>query len=146
MIGGNVYQQILHPTDLSDDHFEVCAKAVKIAHQLKATLHLLHVIEPPTTLQIAQSLGFADIEKQNAQQSDAIAVMKTLGEALNIPPEHQCVVMGPINTSVWKKINEWSISLIIIGSHTPHLLPSFLEGTAQDMAQNAPCDVLTIRS
>ena len=144
MSEGIVYTSILHPTDLRKNHFDLCKKAVEIASQLNAKLHLLHVIEPPTTYQLAQGLGFAELAIP--VKEDAETVMKYLGEALNIPLEQQHVETGSIKKQVIDMATNLGCDLVIIGSHTPRAVPAFLGSTTYAVVHQAPCDVLTIRT
>ncbi|GGI75836.1 universal stress protein [Legionella impletisoli] len=139
-----MYKTILHPTDLSESHFHLCEKAVEFAKLFDAKLYLLHVIEPPASLQIAQSLGFAEFDKP--RKDDARAVMSVLGEALNIPTERQFVEVGSIKMHVLNSIQQLSCELVIVGSHEPNQLPQFLGSTAHAVVQKAPCDVLTLKT
>lgn len=138
-----MYTTILHATDLSENHFDICKQAVEIANCFGAKLHLLHVIEPPPSLQLAQSLGFAEVPTPSKE--DALTVMKLLGEALNIPPEQQHVEIGSTKQHVLDMVKELGANLIIIGSHTPNALPAFLGSTAHAIVHRADCDVLTLR-
>ena len=74
-----MYTKILHATDLKENHYDLCKKAVDIAHTFKATLHILHVIEPPAMLQLAQGLGFAELAAP--VKDDAQIVLNLLGES-----------------------------------------------------------------
>ena len=138
-----MYTHILHATDLSENHFHMCQQAVEIAKHFHAKLYLLHVIEPPATLQLAQGLGFAEFD--SPVKDDAQAVLAVLGEALSIPLAQQCVEIGPIKTRIIDKAKQLGCGLIIIGSHTPSTLPSFLGNTAREVLHDATCDVLTLR-
>lgn len=139
-----MYKHIIHPTDLKENHYDLCLKAAKIATQFNAKLYLLHVIEPPTMLQLAQGLGFAEFDKP--LKDDALAVMRVLGDSLNLPPEQQYVEIGSIKMNVLEKVQQLACDLIILGSHTPSQLPAFLGSTAHAVVNHAPCDVLTLRS
>jgi len=139
-----MYTHILHATDLSENHFHMCQQAVDLAKRFHAKLYLLHVIEPPATLQLAQGLGFAEFD--NPVKEDAQAVMAVLCEALNIPLDQQFVEIGPIKTHILNKAKALDCNLIIIGSHTPSKLPSFLGNTAREVIHDAQCDVLTLRT
>lgn len=139
-----MYTSILHPTDLSKNHFEMAQQAVNIAQCFNAKLYLLHVIEPPASLQLAQGLGFAEFDQP--VKEDAQTVMKTLGEALNVAEEQQFVEIGSIKMNVLDKASELACELIIIGSHSPSRLPAFLGSTAHAVVHHAPCDVLTLRT
>lgn len=138
-----MYKTILHATDLSANHYDICKQAVEIAHKFNAKLHLLHIIEPPPSWQIAQGLGFAEIVapyKKNAE-----TVMRCLGDALNIPAEQQHVEVGAVKTHILDEIKTLAAGLVIIGSHRPSALPSFLGSTAHAVLNHADCDVMTLR-
>lgn len=138
-----MYTRILHATDLLDNHFDICKKAASIAHYFEAELHLLHVIEQPTSLQLAQSLGFAEII--NPVKDDALTVMNILGEALNISPQQQHVEVGSLKMHLLETAKTLHCELIILGSHTHSAVPAFLGSTAYAMLHHASCDVLTLR-
>lgn len=139
-----MYENILHATDLFENHYEMCQHALTIANRFNAKLHLLHVIEPPVSLQLAQGLGFAEVEIP--QKDDAVAVMSALGDALNIPAEQLFVEVGSISAHVLKKAKELNCTLIIVGCHIHTKIPSFLDSSAHDIIHHAPCDVLTLKS
>lgn len=138
-----MYTHILHATDLSDNHFEMCQKAAEIAKRFHAKLYLLHVIEPPPTLQLAQGLGFAEFD--HPIKDSALAVMHVLGETLHVPVDHQFVEIGSIKMHVLDKAKILKCDLIILGRHTPSSLPTFLGSTAHAVVHHAPCDVLTLQ-
>ncbi len=139
-----MYTKILYATDLRENHYHMCQQAVEIAKCFKAKLYLLHVIEPPPSLQLAQGLGFAEFD--SPIKGDAQAVMNALGDALNIPISQQFVEIGSIKMHVLNKVDELACNLIIIGSHTPTKLPAFLGSTAHAVVHQAKCDVLTLRA
>lgn len=139
-----MYTHVLHATDLNADHYGMCQQAQAIAQCFGAQFYLLHVIEPPPSLQLAQGLGFAEFDRPIKVQEDAQAVMATLGEALNIPIDHQFVEIGPIKIHVMNKAQQLGCGLIIIGRHTRTKLPAFLGSTAQGIVHEATCDVLTL--
>lgn len=138
-----MYSNILHATDLFENHYTMCEQAAQIAKYFNATLFLLHVIEQPVSVQVAQSLGFAEVDvptKENAK-----TVMSLLGEALNIPKAQQFVEVGSIHTHVMQKAKELDCTLIIIGNHMQTKLPSFLESSAQEIIHQNQYDVLILR-
>ncbi len=138
-----MYQIILHATDLSDAHFHWCQQALAIAKRFDAELYLLHVIEPPASLQLAQGLGFAEFDYP--VKEDAEAVLNTVGEALQIPASHLFVEVGSIKNHTLEKIKTLDADLLIIGSHTPDRLPAFLGTTAHSIIEAVPCDILTLK-
>ncbi len=139
-----MYKIILHATDLSKDHFAICKQSVEIARRFSAKLHLLHVIEPPSSLQLAQGLGFAEVAEPD--KDDALAVMAVVGETFAIPKKQQHVEIGSIKMHIASTVKELGCNLVIIGSHHANGLPAFLGNTARAIIDHSPCDVLTLRS
>lgn len=138
-----MYTRILHATDLLDNHYAQCQHAVDIAQRFQATLYLLHVIEQPMSLQVAQGLGFAEVEVP--KKEDAWLVMRTLGDDLNIPAAQQFIEVGSIKSQVFQKALALQCQLIIVGQHTPQQIPTFFESTAQELFHEAPCDLLILK-
>nr|WP_058522964.1 universal stress protein [Legionella birminghamensis] len=138
-----MYKKILHATDLRENHMAWCQQAVKLAKAFDAQIYFLHVIEPPKSLQFAQSLGFAEIAKPSKE--DAQTVMGLLGESLDVPVAQQYIEIGSASQHILEKINELGCDLVILGSHSSNM-PSFLGSTANAVMHHAACDVLTLRS
>lgn len=139
-----MYTRILHATDLKENHYDLCQKAVEIAKAFGATLHILHVIEPPASLQLAQGLGFTEIAAP--AKDDALIVLNVLGDSLGIPQSQQHVEIGSIKMHVLDKARELGCELLIVGSYDPSgHLATFLGSTAHAVVHHAPCDVLTVR-
>lgn len=138
-----MYKTILYATDLSEDHYDLCQKAVTLASTLGADLHFLHVIEIPASLQWAQSLGFAELSVP--VKSEAQAVLGLLGDALNIPADHQHVEIGSAQMHILDYIKNLGCDLVILGSEPVSALPSLPGSTGHAIVHHAPCDVLTLR-
>jgi len=141
--GAAVFKTILHATDMSENHFDLCRQSVDFAKSLGAEIYFLNVIETPTSLQLAQGLGFAELA--NPAKEDAQTVMSTIGDALNVPPSHLFVEVGSAYKHILAKISELNCDLVILGTHQQNL-PSFLGSTAHAVVHHAPCAVLTIRT
>lgn len=75
-----MYTNILFATDLLNEHSHLTEKAANIAKQFNAKLYLLHVIELPTSILIAQGLGFTELA--NPSKEDAQTVLSLIGESL----------------------------------------------------------------
>lgn len=138
-----MYTNILHATDLSQSHYHITERAAEIAKQFNAKLYLLHVIELPTSIQIAQGLGFAELA--NPVPDDAQTVLSLIGENLDIPAEQQFVEIGSVKEHIFKKVKELNCQLIIIGNHSITGITSYLGSTAHAVVNHAPCDVMTLK-
>jgi len=139
-----MYNIILHATDLSSEHFHMCERSVEFANYFKAKLYLLHVIEPPASLQLAQGLGFAEFDRPVSVKLDAQVVMATIGDALNIPLEQQLVEIGSIKQHVLLQLQSLGAELLIIGHHTASNIPAFFESTAHMLVKSSACNILLL--
>lgn len=138
-----MYKNILYACDLSENHYELCERVVKLARSLDASLQFLHVIETPASLQWAQSLGFAELAIP--VKDGAEAVMKTLGEAFHIPKKNLHIEIGSVYQIILEKAKEWECDLLILGTHINTGLPAFLGSTAHAVSHHPPCDILTMK-
>ncbi len=138
-----MYTNILFATDLLSKHEHLTEKAAQIAKHFQAKLYLLHVIEFPTSYQLAQGLGFTELV--NPAKDDAQTVLSLIGENLDIPSSQQFVEIGSVKEIIFNKVKELNCQLVIIGSHSTHGLESLLGSTAHAITNRAPCDVLTLR-
>lgn len=139
-----MYKIILHATELKENHYDICMKSVQLAKHFHAKLHLIHVIEIPSSLQWAQSLGFAPLappEKDGAQ-----IVMSTLSEALKIPKTHLHIEIGPAYSHILALQKKLAADLITLGGEAAHNLPTLPGSTAHAILHHAPCDVLILRA
>lgn len=137
-----MYKKILFATDLLEEHNHFLEKAVSLAKQMHASLYLLHVIELPTSYQLAQGLGFAEIA--NPARDDARFVLSTIGEHYNISQTQLIVEVGSVKEHIFNTVKQLQCQLIIIGRQSSINLHSFLGSTAHATVNHAPCDVLTI--
>ena len=139
-----MYKTILYASDLKENHYDLCKKALEISQFLGATLHILHVIEPPASLLLAQGLGFAELAAP--VKEDAQIVLNLLGDSLGVPQSQLHLEVGSIKMNVLDTIKRLKCDLLIVGSHDPSdHLPAFLGSTAHAAVNHAPCDVLTVR-
>ena len=138
-----MYTNILFATDLLNEHNHLTKKAAVIAKQFHAKLYLLHVIELPASIQLAQGLGFTELA--NPSKDDAQTVLALVGENLKIPTTQQFVEIGSVKEHIFNKVKELNCHLIIVGSHSSTGIQTFLGSTANAVIHHAPCDVLTLR-
>ncbi len=139
-----MYKHILHATDLSENHFRYCEKSLEIAKNLNAKLYIMHVVESPNSLQIAQGLGFTEIYNPTEALKSAQQILSIIGESLKIADDQLIVEIGSIKESVLKKASELNCNLIIIGHKEKTSLPEFLQSSAHNIEPYAKCDVLSI--
>jgi nucleotide-binding universal stress UspA family protein len=138
-----MYKCILHATDLQENHFALCEKAKQFADYHHAKLYLIHIIEIPQTLLLAQNLGFTELVAP--AKEDAQTVLKTVGEALKVPVSHQHVEVGMVKYHILEYADTLKCDLIILGRHSPQGFSHLLGSTTYHVMQDANCDVLTLK-
>lgn len=135
-----MYKRILHATDLQQDHFALCEKAKKLADYHHAMLYLIHVIEIPQTVLLAQNLGLAGLI--TPAKEDAFTVLKTVADALKLPEKHLYVEIGSVSYHILEQAEALKADLIIMGRHAG--MPTPFGSTTYHVMQHANCDVLTL--
>ncbi|KTD50938.1 universal stress protein [Legionella quateirensis] len=138
-----MYKNILFASDLLNEHYHLAEKAANIAKQFNAKLYLLHVIDLPASVQLAQGLGFTELA--NPAKDDAQTVLSLIGEDLKVPTNQQFVEIGSVKEHIFSKVKELDCQLIIIGNHSSKGIQTFLGSTAHATVNHAPCDVLTLK-
>ncbi|MCX7114899.1 MAG: universal stress protein [Gammaproteobacteria bacterium] len=135
------YKRILHATDLQSDHFKMCEQALAFAKYHQAPLYLIHVIETPQSLLLAQTLGFVELVEPAKEL--ALTVLKTIADALALPYENLFVETGSIKNHVVDKATALHCDLIMVGRQAAEGFS--LGSTTCQIAQHMPCDLLILR-
>ncbi len=138
------YKKILTAIDLSEESAAVAARAARIAQADKAELHVLHVVE---SLSMAYGgdipMDFTDIQEQLQQQAQQR--LKEFAAKINVPAEHQHLLIGRPESQIHHQAEEINADLVVVGSHGRHGLALLLGSTANGVLHGAHCDVLAVR-
>ncbi|MBI5448391.1 MAG: universal stress protein [Gammaproteobacteria bacterium] len=140
-----LYQKILLAVDLHPkcDNAAV-KKALAIAEETGASLHLIHVIEHIPAYSLGQAYpSIIDLEEEILKE--ATKELGKLAHKHHIPADKQIIVMGSPKAAIISKAEELKIDLIILGSHGRHGIALLLGSTASSVLSHAPCDVLAVR-
>ncbi|MEM1191095.1 MAG: universal stress protein [Pseudomonadota bacterium] len=138
------YRKILMAVDLSDDSGVVAERALAIAANNEAELHVIHVIEP---LSFAYGgdipMDFSGIQDEIHQQ--AVAQLARFAEQHGIPEDRRHVVLGQPEVEIHALADEAAADLIVVGSHGRYGLALLMGSTANGVLHGATCDVLAVR-
>ena len=138
------YSRVLLAIDLSDECQKVAERAITIADQCQAELHVIHVIEP-----LSMAYG-GDIPMdlnsiQDCIQDQARSQLHEFSKSIGFPVHRQHLVFGRTETEIHRVADESQADVIVVGSHGRHGLSLLLGSTANGVLHGARCDVLAVR-
>jgi len=138
------YNTLLVAIDLSEDSAAVAGRALSIARNNNATLHIIHVIEP---LSFAYGgdipMDFSGVQDEIHQQ--ATAQLNRFAETLGISEPQRHLVLGKPEVEIHAYAKELGADLIVVGSHGRSGLSLLMGSTANGVLHGAACDVLAVR-
>lgn len=138
------YSKILMAVDLSEDSDTVAERALAIARNNDAELHIIHVIEP---LSFAYGgdipMDFSGIQDEIYQQAEQ--QLEKFATKHGVDKERRHVVLGRPEVEIHTLAEEMDAGLIVVGSHGRYGLALLMGSTANGVLHGATCDVLAVR-
>lgn len=139
------YTNILLAVDLRVTHDTyTISKAAQLSKENKATLNIIHVMEPIYSYGAAPGSAFVEMEKRIAE--DARKAFEDLTSDYDFLPSQFLLEVGSPSTTVVAVAQKLKADLIIVGAHSKHGLQKLLGSTANGIINHAHCDVLTVRT
>ena len=139
------YTKILVAVDLSDDAPIVVDKALAIAKQSAAELHMVHVMEP-IAVGYAVEVTSIDIEGLHAEASKhSRNALLEMGGNLSIPTHRLHNVLGQPAREIRELAKELGADLIVMGGHGKHGLDLLFGSTSTGVTHGVSCDLLIVR-
>lgn len=138
------YHRILAAIDLTDESNTVLDRAIQLAEQHGAELHLIHVIEIISYAYGGEiPIDITDIQMQVQQHAET--KLSSTASALSYPVKQSIVATGNTGTEIHAKAKDLNADLIVIGSHGRHGISLLLGSTANGVLHGAECDILAVR-
>ncbi|NGX42448.1 MAG: hypothetical protein K940chlam7_00728 [Chlamydiae bacterium] len=140
------YQNILVALDLKpEDDDVVSEQAFRIAETSGATVSFVHVVEPIFNYGLPPGADNKYDQWESELEEGAKMQMSKLGEKCSIPTFRQYVRVGQVKRELLQTAERVRADLIVVGTHCRHGLTSlFFGNTADDVVNDAKCDVLAI--
>lgn len=139
-----MFKTLLHATDLKENHLEYCEQASKLSKIFGAELYFLHVLDLPSSWQIAQSLGFAENEPLPIQETKMI--LNVLADQFSLPHENMLLMEGSSKHKIIQCIHDLQVDLLLIGTGSNPLLQGEFTHLTHYLSDHSPCDVLLMKT
>jgi nucleotide-binding universal stress UspA family protein len=137
-------QRLLVPVDFSDCSARALAQAFDLALQLDAEVEVLHIAEPPQSVEPVGAL-FRDAACRTA--STALALFVESAPHAQRVRLTKTVDVGPPRARILEHAKRGKHDLIVIGTHgTGDRTHALIGGTAHALVREAACPVLTVGS
>ena len=146
-----MFTRILVPTDFSEPSDAALQYARILAGKFGASLHLLHVFEPPLYLAGAVSAEVYVADASAIQAELMEQAKKHLAERVTADDQERYgasteIVTGQSASTIVKYATERHMDLIVMGTHGRSGMSHLLLGSIADhVVRSAPCPVLTVR-
>lgn len=139
-------KKILVPTDFSECSEAAMRYGFELAHAFDAVVHLLHVVEDPSTTPWAAEgfpLAIGDILTQFQEEArERLASVPGSDRGRVVV---SCPIAAPLS-EILRYATDESIDLIVMGTHGRGVIAHALIGSvAERVVRRAPCPVLTVR-
>lgn len=143
------FDTILIPTDFSESSDAAVAYGCSLAKKLKATVHLLHVVENPHLGPGGATLWNYSLpalkERLEEEAEERMAKLASQHEK-ELTIERSARVGTPW-VEIVDEARQRSIDLIVMGTHGHGAVAQALLGSVADrVVRQAPCPVLTVRA
>ena len=139
-------ERMLVPIDFSDCSLDALEYAAVAAGQAKASIELIHVLEPPS-YGLDFTLSHADEREQKRESlAKRLQGLSSALSAAGLPVKSRLRGGVPAD-SILDSAQEWPCDLIVMGTHGRRGLSHVMAGSVTEaVLRRAPCPVLTVRS
>ena len=139
------YKTILAAVDFSDDSALVREKALLLATQHAAALHMVHVMEPIIAGYAVEVMSVDVAGLQAEAQKHARKALLELGARVGVPPERLHTVVGQPAREIRERAKAIGADLIVMGGHGKHGFDLLMGSVSSGVTHGVSCDLLIVR-
>lgn len=141
------YQQIVCATDFSASSTAAIQHAGRLAQQMGATLHLLHVVQDPLQQPWAAEAYVMNLGDLTAEwQQHAEKELARIASGLSAKTEVAVRLGRPI-TEILQYVDDVHADLLVAGTHGHGAIAHLILGSvAERLVRQSKCPVLTVRA
>ena len=139
------YQQILVPVDGSKNAKRAFKRAVRIAHDNHAKLHLVNVIDT-RSFENVSSIDESTVNELTDDAKTMLDKYQRIAEKRGIDTDYSIEYGSPKTTISHQMTKRWHVDLIVMGANGLTTVERVLIGSvAAYVSHAAPCDTLLVR-
>jgi universal stress protein A len=142
------FQNILCPTDFSEESYLAIDYGVRFARNVGGTLLIAHIIHTPTG-ELYQPIGevLHVLTFEEAKQRDLARLAELRDQRLNGYPNCELIVeIGDPYEQLMAIVNQRHVDLIVTATRGRSALEYLIMGSvAEKIIRHAPCPVLVVR-
>jgi nucleotide-binding universal stress UspA family protein len=137
--------KVLVPVDFSPPSTVALNHAVLLARRFRASLSLLHVIEPSTALMYTFPTESEAAEKQRSERAERMLAAMVAPEDQDDLDLETAVVVGDIPSSIEMAVREHHADIVVMGTHGRGLFGRWLIGSVtQSLLRKLDVPILTV--
>ena len=137
--------KVLVPVDFSPPSTVAVNHAVLLARRFRASLSLLHVIEPSTALMYTFPTESEAAEKQRCERAERMLAAMLGPEDQDDLDLETAVVVGDIPSTIELAVREQHADMVVMGTHGRGLFGRWLIGSvAQSLLRKIDVPILTV--
>lgn len=139
------YEDILVPTDGSEESLAAVDPAVNVARTYGATLHSLSAID---THSIGIDVDTGELRDQLEDSAlEAVEAVEERAVEASVSKTETAVVYGLPHQRICSYVTEHDVDLVVMGTHGYSGIPRYLLGSiAEKLVRTAPVPVMTVRA
>ena len=139
-----MYRKMICLIALNDESVPVLAQARRLANELGADLHLLHVVEYVPLTGTEDAMLTAPVSIGEELEERARGQVRELAERHDVPATHCRVVSGDLVSELCHLVEALQADLVVVGNHSRRGLSALFDHAEDAVLHRCQCDLLAV--